>query len=150
MASDADKTMSETEPRRGRRRPTAEVEETGEQKALSVGKGRATPGRRTVEEQEEKQSGNAITRTVTNLREYFDGVRTELQKVTWPTNEDTRRLSIIVLLTLLGSALILGAISFVFTELFRMGLSNPIILIVFMAAAIVVGLYITRITAKNS
>lgn len=159
MASDADKTMSE--PRRARRRPAAaaegtgrgenrlrrrrlQAEDTSEEKALAVGKGRATPSRREADEEDEKQGGNIATRTVSGLGEYFQGVRSELRKVAWPTTEDTRRLSIIVLITLVLTSLALGAISLAFTELFRFGLGNPLILIVFMVVAVGAGVLISR------
>lgn len=158
MASDADKTMSE--PRRARRRPAASAEGTGRgesrlrrrrpeaedtsEQALAVGKGRATPSRRDADEEDEKQGGNIVTRTVNGLGEYFQGVRSELRKVAWPTTEDTRRLSIIVLITLIITSIALGAISLAFTELFRFGLGNPLILIVFMVVAVGAGVLISR------
>ncbi|MBK8027363.1 MAG: preprotein translocase subunit SecE [Chloroflexi bacterium] len=164
MASDADKTMSEAQPRRPRRRPAPAsaaapadrprrrrgAQEPTEEAALAVtGKGRATPSRRATEEAEEK-TGNIVTRRLGGLRDYFDGVGAELRKVTWPSQDDLRRLSIIVILTLIATAIALGLISFVFTELFRLGLASPIILIVFMAVAIVVGLVVSRMNARRS
>lgn len=168
MASDSDKTMSEAQPRRPRRRPapaaapaasadrarrprrgSAEAQETSEETALAVGKGRATPSRRAAEEAEEK-SGNVVTRTIGGLRDYFEGVGSELRKVTWPSQDDLRRLSIIVIATLVASALALGLISFAFTELFRLGLASPVILIGFMAVAVVVGFVVTRAYGRRT
>jgi preprotein translocase subunit SecE len=162
MASEADKTLSEEKSRRPRRRATTEAtgterprrrlgrgkpEPVVDEKAL-VGKGRATPSRRAADEEEE--TGNAVTRRVGGLREYFVGVGAELRKVTWPSAEDLRRLTIIVMITLVATALALGLISFTFTELFRLGLANPIILIVFMAVAIGIGLGFSRMSARRS
>ncbi len=65
---------------------------------MTVGKGRATPSRRRQDEAEE-DSGNVATRTVGGLREYFEGVRSELGKVILATREEARRLTIIVLVT---------------------------------------------------
>ncbi|NUQ07280.1 MAG: preprotein translocase subunit SecE [Anaerolineae bacterium] len=84
------------------------------------------------------------------LRDYFEGVGSELRKVTWPSQDDLRRLSIIVIVTLVAAALALGVISFAFTELFRLGLSSPIILIGFMAVAVVVGFVVTRVYGRRT
>ncbi|MBL8130297.1 MAG: preprotein translocase subunit SecE [Anaerolineae bacterium] len=167
MASDSDKTMSEAQPRRPRRRPAAAAtptasadrarrprrgaaeQEASEETTLAAGKGRATPSRRAVEEAEEK-AGNVVTRTIGGLRGYFEGVGSELRKVTWPSQDDLRRLSIIVIVTLVAAALALGLISFAFTELFRLGLSSPIILIGFMAVAVVVGFVVTRAYGRRT
>ena len=109
-----------------------------QERGITASKGRPHAGRRRQEE-EEDDSGNVATRTVGGIREYFEGVRSELQKVAWPTREETRRLTIIVLITLILAALILGAISLSFTELFRIGLSQPLILLGFMFIAVGAG-----------
>ena len=122
-------------------------EETVEDRGITAGKGRATPSRRRQDEEEE--SGNFFTRTIRNLREYFQGVRSELEKVFWPTRPEVRRLTIIVLVTLVISSLILGAISLIFTELFRIGLTTPIVLIITMLVGIVVGIGVLRISNRE-
>lgn len=124
-----------------------EQEEVTE-RGLTQSKGRPTPSRRRQEEEEERQ-GNLIQRVAGGLREYFEGVRSELQKVTWPTREETRRLTIIVTLTLIISALILGTISLLFTELFRVGLSNAAILLGFMFLAVAAGLIVYRFNSRR-
>lgn len=103
-------------------------------RGLTASKGRATPSRRQREEEEEAPKGNLVTRTVRNLREYFEGVRSEIDKVVWPTREETRRLSTIVVIVLIAAGIILGLISGLFTEVFRIGLGEPLVLIVFMLA----------------
>src|SRR5215208_4366956 len=134
----ADKTIKEDQQTGRRRRPSltrtraeeAEVEEEDdavETRGITPGKGRATPSRRRQEEDEDE--GNLATRTVGGLRGYFEGVRSELDKVVWPTRDEIRRLTTIVLVTLVVSALVLGTISLTFTELFRLGLSSPIVLL---------------------
>jgi preprotein translocase subunit SecE len=134
--------MAQTEKRRQTR--AEEIEELNEvevveeaedsARGLTAAKGRATPGRRAAEEAAE--SGNFLTRSVRGLRHYFEGVRAELKKVAWPTREETRRLTVIVIGTLIASSLTLGAIGALFTELFRIGLNNPLVLIGFMVAAV--------------
>jgi preprotein translocase subunit SecE len=120
------------------------------QKGITAGKGRPTPSRRQMEEQEEEVQGNFIQRTVANLREYFVGVRSELQKVTWPTREDTRRLSIIVVIVLIIASIVLGLISYAFTRIFEVGLTTPIVLILIMAAGVGLGLLIARMVRVRS
>ena len=147
----ADKTIGEQEEgRRRRRRPAAAVAEPEPQeRGITAAKGRPTPSRRRQEE-EEDDSGNFATRTVGGIREYFEGVRSELQKVAWPSPAETRRLTVIVLITLIASALILGAISLTFTELFRIGLSQPVLLLGFMFVAVAGGVIFWRVRQRRS
>lgn len=140
----ADKTIGEQEEgRRRRRRPAAVAEPEPQERGITAGKGRPTPSRRRQEE-EEDDSGNVATRTVGGIREYFEGVRSELQKVAWPSTAETRRLTIIVLGTLIAAAIILGAVSLTFTELFRIGLSQPLLLLGFMFVAVTAGVIFWR------
>jgi preprotein translocase subunit SecE len=135
----------------GRNRPE-EIEEVEdddgvEERGVTAGKGRATPGRR--QQDEEEETGNVATRTVGGFREYLEGVRSELGKVIWPTREEAQRLTIIVLVTLVCAALILGAISLFFTELFRIGLGSPIILIAVMVIAVAGGLIFMQVNSRR-
>ncbi|MCC6803438.1 MAG: preprotein translocase subunit SecE [Anaerolineae bacterium] len=150
----ADKTI-EGEEKTGRRRRSnrpaelvEEQDEAVEERGVTAGKGRATPSRR--RQVEEEDSGNLATRTVGGLRGYFEGVRSELEKVVWPTREEWRRLTVIVLITLIASALALGTISFIFTELFRIGLANPIILIGAMLIAVAGGFFVYRYNNRRA
>ncbi len=104
-----------------------EDEDESASRAITPGKGRATPGRRSQAQIEEAQSGNFITRPLRRITEYFAGVRSEVQKVVWPTREETVRLTRIVLTTTVLSALALGVISLLFTELFSLGLRSPLV-----------------------
>lgn len=150
------------EKRRRRRRPAQEEEEEAElevdeieeedddesgSRGITVGKGRATPGRRNT--QEVVQTGNVITRSFASLREYFEGVNAEIRKVSWPTREEIRRLTTIVLLATIAASIILGIISALFTELFRLGLSTPIIFLIVFAVAAAIGFVIYRRTANT-
>ena len=144
----SDKTIGDEQQTGRRRRPrrseaaeTAEAELT-EDRSLTVGKGRATPSRR--KQVEEEDSGNIATRSIGGVREYIEGVSTEISKVVWPTREETWRLTLIVLATLIASAIVLGAISLIFTDLFKAGLSNPILLIGTMVIAVGGGLIYNR------
>lgn len=109
-----------------------------------MAKGRATPSRRQREEEAEEPQGNVATRGLAGFSEYFQGVRTELQKVSWPTREETRRLVTIVIIALIIASIVLGIISGFFTQLFTLGLDQPLILLGFMVLAIVGGFFIVR------
>ncbi len=111
-----------------------EVDERG----LTVGKGRATPGKRTRtgKETTTSEGGNFITRPIRGIFTFIGEVRDELNKVTWPTREETRYLSIIVVATTVATSIALGIISLIFTELFRFGLETPIILLVVLGVAL--------------
>ncbi|MFN8527500.1 MAG: preprotein translocase subunit SecE [Anaerolineae bacterium] len=153
-----DKTAGQQpEGRTARRRPTAEAEQ--EQKDLAAGserhdgavtakKDRPTPSRR-KEEEEEEDSGNIVTRTGSGIREYLEGVRSEIGKVVWPTRDDAQRLTLIVLISLIVSSAALGAIAFLFTEIFRIGLDAPLLLFVVMAIGIAGGLLFNRIYGRK-
>lgn len=110
---------------------TDDLEDDDDEESLTRGlterKGRATPGRRTQEVEVSKSEGNFITRPIRGLREYLEGVRSEIQKVVWPSREETRRLTGIVLSVTIVSALVLGIISLLFNELFALGLRNPLV-----------------------
>lgn len=112
---------------------TLEAEDDVEEvRGITAAKGRATPGRRSY--QEEEQGGNFITRTGRGLREYFRGVQGELEKVTWPTREETIRLARIVVIVMIIASIVLGIISGAFTLLFQAGLDQPVVFAVFFVA----------------
>ncbi len=117
--------------------------------AITPKKDRATPSQR-HEDENDKKGGNIITRTVRGLGEYFEGVRSELRKVAWPTREETRRLTIIVLVALIVSSLVLGAISLLFTELFRIGLDSPIVLFLVMIIGVGAGVIYNRLHTRRT
>lgn len=96
------------------------------------------------EEPVQKREGNFLTRLPNDIREYVEGVRSELRKVTWPTREEALRLTMIVVLALIVTALVLGTVVLLYTELFRIGLDSPVVLIAFMLVAAVVGVVINR------
>jgi preprotein translocase SecE subunit len=99
--------------------------EDSEGRGLTAPKGRATPGRRTQEVVEVQAEGNFITRPLNNIREYWEGVRSEIQKVVWPTREESRRLTTIVLIVCIVASAVLGTISAIFTWLIGVGLGTP-------------------------
>ena len=52
-----------------------------------------------------------------NLIAYFKEVRTELEKVTWPTRQEATRLTLVILAVSLVTGLYVGGLDYVFTNL---------------------------------
>lgn len=102
-----------------------------QENAITEGKGRATPGRRSSRKAKNKteDEGNSLTRPLYSIVDYFSNVRSELNKVAWPSREDTRRLTILCINVTIASALFLGALSLILTEFIQIGLANPWMLI---------------------
>lgn len=130
---------------------TNDFEEGGidEETGLTTGKGRATPSQRDRGKKEE-EGGNFIVRFFRGLVEYFSGVRAELQKVAWPTRQDARRLTVLVLAVTILASIALGLISFGFTELFRLGLLQPPIFIGFFVIVVAIGFVLYRRNNKDT
>jgi preprotein translocase subunit SecE len=61
---------------------------------------------------------SAIMTFLTPVREYFRDTLGELRKVHWPTRQEVRNLSIIVLAVTLGMSLVLGLFDFIFEQTF--------------------------------
>jgi preprotein translocase SecE subunit len=155
----AEDTLNEKSKRRRGLRRQAEVEpvdsveedelddeedDESSSRGLTVKKGRATPGRRTIEIAETQSEGNVATRTLRSVTDYFQGVTSERKKVVWPTREDVRRLTGIVLVTLIAASIVLGTLSVIFNELFLVGLSSPAIFAVLLVVVIAVFVYYLR------
>ena len=96
------------------------------QGALTSKKGKATPGRRTrkVKTTKAEPQGNAVTRPLHMTVDYFSNVRSELNKVAWPSRQDTRRLTILCINVTIASAIFLGILAVIWSEFMRIGL-NP-------------------------
>jgi preprotein translocase subunit SecE len=127
---------------RRRRRKQKDADEENElAPGQTEAKGRATPSRRKEIEKTTKSSGNFVTRLFRGVFVYLDGVRGELAKVTWPTREQALELTRIVLIACVVASLVLGLISLFFTEVFRLGLDYPIIMVVIVVLAVGALLY---------
>lgn len=96
------------------------------QRAITQKKGKATPGRRSrkVKTAKVEPQGNAITRPLYMTVDYFVNVRSELNKVAWPSRHDTRRLTILCINVTIVSAIFLGILAVIWSEFMRIGL-NP-------------------------
>lgn len=107
--------------------------------AITEAKGRATPGRRGSRKAKSKteDEGNSLTRPLYATLDYFSNVRAELNKVAWPSREDTRRLTVLCINVTIASALFLGALSLILTEFIRLGLANSWMLILVIVLMVV-------------
>jgi preprotein translocase subunit SecE len=54
------------------------------------------------------------------VRRWFSETRSELRKVTWPTPEQTRNLTLVVLAVCIVMAAFLGIVDYVLTQLVRL------------------------------
>lgn len=149
----ADKTLGE-QPERRRRTLTGKSREALREAAASgeravATKARTAPARRERDEDDDDKP-RGIAGVVVGLREYFEGVQSEARKVVWPTPEDTRRLTVTVLWTLLAASVVLGLIVLAFTELFRIGLQEPAVLLGFMALVVVVAVVVWRMSNRRA
>ena len=131
----AEKTAEEKQVK-GRRRRDSDVVESD-----ASGKGRATPGRR---KRSDKQEGNVLTRPLFAMRDYFEGVQSELEKVSWPTRDEALRLARIVLLVTVASSLILGTLSVLAGQYLDIGLQNEIIFVISFALIIAGAFWMMR------
>lgn len=122
-----------------------EDDEMEEERGLTARKGRATPGRRDTEEDE----GNVVVRSVGGVREYIEGVQSEISKVTWPTRDEVRNLSAIVLAATFLSSVVLGLITLGYSDLFKLGLAQPMFFLGFFVIVIVAGFVIFRRSQKR-
>ncbi len=166
----AEDTLSEKRRRRALRRQSgtevtsdveAEVEELEEElddeddssgRGLTERKGRPTPSRRTQEIEVAEPQGNFITRYFYGLRDYIEGVRAEIQKVTWPTREETRRLTTIVLIVTIIASITLGIVSLIFNALIAAGLNAPLVIFggLFLVTVVIFGWYLRQSNRRTS
>lgn len=133
--------------RRKRRKEAVETpEEEEETRGLTESKGRATPSRRKGNEGNE---GNFITRPFNVVIEYFQGVASEIRKVTWPTREEATRLTYLVLAATIASSLALGGLAIGFTRLFSIGVSRPLVFLVIFVVLLIVFFGYIRISRDS-
>lgn len=143
----AENTVEEKSKRRRKRQEITEEAEDMDN-SITEAKGRITPGRRT--KQTTTEGGNIVVRSLRGIRTYIKGVRDELDKVTWPAREEMVRLTIIVIIALIASAIALGIISFAFTEMFILGFDNQVVFAVMFAVIILGYIGITRYNRNNN
>lgn len=128
---------------RRRKRKEEETEIVEEQKGVTEAKGKATPGRRSSSgggsgggKPTSKGSGNVLTRTFSGFNTYMSEVNNELQKVTWPTREETIRLTRIVLIATIASAVVLGLFSLFADRVVFFSLEQPILAVLILVGTL--------------
>ena len=115
--------VSERRARRRARRDTSDDDEDGggtESKAVSTRKQREALKER---ERDNLKRSDRLP-LVGGLVRYFRGVAAEIQKVTWPTREEARRLTIIVIAVTIVFAIMLGIIDLFYGWWFRLGVES--------------------------
>ncbi len=124
LDNEAESVVSDSRARRKRKRgEPVSVDETGVAK-----KGRPTPSRRNVSSKPASASGLASVPVIGGLVRYFRGVVSEMQKVTWPSREETINLTQVVLAVTVAFAVGLGLIDAFYTRWFRLALADEITL----------------------
>jgi preprotein translocase subunit SecE len=137
--------------RKGRKDDTADEIVEAEESSLTERKGRATPGKRSRRSISQQSGGGFFAGFFRGVRAYFGGVKDELDKVVWPTRDELRRLSWIVFTVTVVSALVLGAISFVYREIFIWGLNkdHPEVFVILFGAIGAGYFYFSRKSKSN-
>jgi preprotein translocase subunit SecE len=69
------------------------------------------------EKPQKPQGESALTRFSEGISRYYRETRGELRRVTWPTREESQRLTGVVIAVTIAFALFLGALDFVFSTL---------------------------------
>lgn len=136
--------------RRGKNDDVDDIVEA-EESSLTEPKGRATPGKRSRRSVSQQGGGGFFTRFFGGVRAYLSGVKDELDKVVWPTRDELFRLSRIVFTVTVVSALALGAISFVYREIFILGLNknHPEVFVILFGAVGAGYFYFSRKSKSN-
>lgn len=94
-----------------------------------------------------KSKSSAVTTTPSDRKEnpvfkYFRDTRAELRKVTWPTQEEAKNLTIIIAIATIAMAIFLGALDYIFQTVVGyviggdlLGIGAAVMLFVAVAAA---------------
>jgi len=69
------------------------------------------------EKPQKPQGESALTRFSEGIARYYRETRGELRRVTWPTREESQRLTGVVIAVTIAFALFLGALDFIFSTL---------------------------------
>lgn len=90
-----------------------------------------------------KRSGAENLPVVGRAVTYFQGVVAEIQKVTWPTREEARRLTGIVLAVTVAFSIALGIVDALFGVWFREGLENTATFIIIAIPVVSIGSFLS-------
>ena len=129
-----DEAVQEEKSRR-RRDGENEDEESDEEElgSLTERKGRATPSSKRKRDEQGGWFGSGF---LSGVREYFGGVRDEMDKVVWPTRRELFRLAQIVFTVTVLSAAVLGIVSLFYNQVFVWGINDgqPIVFVLLFGA----------------
>jgi len=120
-------TISERRARRKARRSKQRDAAAGDDEApTSTAKEIRTRSQKEAIRERERQGQTRSENipVVGSLFSYFRGVVSEMQKVTWPTQEEARRLTVIVIAVTLMFSVFLGAIDIFYGWWFERGVSD--------------------------
>lgn len=108
----AERVVSDSRARRKRRRGESVVKDATTEK-----KGRATPSRRKGQAKAVASGSSGLDNApvIGGIVRYFKGVYAEMQKVTWPTREETINLTQVVLAVTIAFAVGLGILDTFYT-----------------------------------
>ncbi len=129
----AERVVSDSRARRKRRRGEAVVQES-----ITEKKGRATPSRRKGETKAVASSSAGLDNVpvIGGIVRYFKGVYAEMQKVTWPTREETINLTQVVLAVTIAFAIGLGILDTFYTWWFDKAIQNDTTTFLIIAAIV--------------
>lgn len=121
LDNEAESVVSDSRARRRRKRgEPVSTDVTGTEK-----KGRPTPSRR-VSNKPVNTAGLASLPIIGGMIRYFRGVVSEMQKVTWPSREETINLTQVVLAVTIAFAIGLGTIDLFYGWWFRRAFADEI------------------------
>lgn len=117
----AERVVSDSRARRKRRRGETVTKEITTDK-----KGRATPSRRKGQTKAVASSASSLDNIpiIGGIVRYFKGVYAEMQKVTWPSREETISLTQVVLAVTIAFAIGLGILDTFYTWWFDKAIQN--------------------------
>lgn len=75
-------------------------------------------------------AATGTTREENPIVKYFKETRAELRKVTWPTRDETRSLTTIIVAVTVAMAVFLGTLDFVFQQVAAGVISGQLVLII--------------------
>lgn len=97
-------------------------------------------------EKDNKTSG--VAEAIEPVREYFRDTAGELRKVHWPSRLEARNLTVVVLVTLVVTSLLLGAMDYLFERLMlgviALDIVSIAIMVVIAAAVVVLVVFASR------
>jgi len=141
--SDDDDDALSIADRRARRRAkrTSESDSDQESSAVTTAKDKRTPTQKDAMKARKRQAqtfGENIP-VLGGIVGYLRGVNSEIRKVTWPTREESRRLTLIVVAVTIMFAIFLGIFDLFYGRWFQEGVQNTTTFLIVGAFFFVIG-----------